>query len=448
MTAGSSVLLVSANRERLPQPVAPIGLLSVAAAIPSRHPTRLVDLCFEDDPHAALRAALRAETPDVVGIGLRNLHTNAYDGTEGLVAEYAALCRVVREEAPSARLVLGGSGFSLRPKTLLSALGADHGVVGEGERAFPFLLDALADRRALPALVDGGMAPQGPVVLGKARELDALPRPRRDLEDPRYRAFDGTVNVQTKRGCAFQCAYCDYPDLEGRKVRLRDPQAVVDEVVALADDPAVTHVFFVDSVFNVPRSHALAICDGLVRARSRLGWVAYVSPVGLDDELVQAMARAGCVGVEIGTDTASDASLKKLKKPFDLSDVRRAREACLRHGVFDCHTFVVGALDETRDEVARSLDFVDGLDPDLAVFIAFMEDREDRRIERARHRDAILDLLRERAPSRPGWVVPELGIRFGKKVLRLVERTGLRGPSWLALARMRRREILARASAE
>jgi radical SAM superfamily enzyme YgiQ (UPF0313 family) len=200
----------------------------------------------------------------------------------------------------------------------------------------------------------------------------------------------------------------------------------------------VSHVFFVDSVFNVPRSHALGISRALVERGTPLPWVCYGSPVSFDDELVGAMARAGCQGVEIGTDSGTEGMLERLRKPFGLGEVLRTRELFLAHGILDCHTFVLGALDETVDEVKATLDFVDRLAPDLAVFIVFMEDREEHSVHRARHRDAILELLAREAPPRPGWVVPELDIRFGEKLARAVRRSGTRGPSWLRLARMRR----------
>src|SRR5262249_17523062 len=118
--------------------------------------------------------------------------------------------------------------------------------------------------------------------------LDELDAPARDLIDPRYFEVDGTDNFQTKRGCAFHCTYCDYPDLEGRKVRLRSPEAIAEELVARAALSQVTHGFIVDSVFNVPRSHALAVCEALVRRGSPLPWVCYVSPASLDEEVVAA----------------------------------------------------------------------------------------------------------------------------------------------------------------
>lgn len=419
------VLLVSANRERLPSPVMPIGVLAVAGAVRDAHDVRVLDLCFEEDPKAAIARAVAEHAPDVVGLGLRNLHSNAYDGSEALIAQYQDVAATLRAATP-APLVLGGAAFSLRPTTLLERLGAQYGVVGEGERAFATLLQALSR----------GERP-GPLVRGEAAPLDSLPPVARDLSDPRYAEFDGTANVQTKRGCAFACSYCDYPDLEGRKVRVRDPEAIADDVAALAQVPGITHVFFVDSVFNVPPAHALATCEALERRGNPLPWVCYGSPVAFDEKLVAAMARARCLGVEIGTDAGTDAMLKRLHKPFRLSAVERTRELFAAHGVMDCHTFVLGAEGETADEARATLDFVRRLSPDVAVFIVFMEDREERSIHRARHRAEILELLARDAPKERGWIVPELGIRFGEKLSRLAARCGWRGPSWLELARRR-----------
>ncbi len=455
------VLLASANREKLPSPVVPLGVLAVAGALREAHEVRVVDLCFEDDPAGALARACAAFAPEVVGLGLRNLHTNAYDGTEALLGEYAALVAALRG-ATRAPLVLGGSGFSLQPEGLLARFGADHGVVGEGERPMRALVDELA-RGGRPArLVRGASAlPPAPASLlrpgapalsllrpGAPRgdDLDALPPPARDLVDPRYYELDGTDNVQTKRGCAFQCAYCDYPDLEGRKVRVRDPEAVADEVLARSRVPGVDYVFFVDSVFNVPRSHALAVCRALERRGSPLPWVCYGSPAAFDGELVAAMARAGCRGVEIGVDGGTEAALARLQKPFGLEQVRRARALFVEHDVLDCHTFVLGAFDESPAEVDETLAFVDELDPDVATFVVFMEDRESMNPHRARHREAILARLAELGAKRPGWVVPELGMRFNERLNASLRRNGQRGPSWLHLARLRREASLRRRS--
>ncbi len=419
------ILLVSANRERLPSPVMPLGLLSVAAALRDAHEVALVDLCFEEDAEAAVARAAAAFAPDLIGVGLRNLHGNDYRRDGRALDGWAAAVAAARR-ASGAPVVLGGAAFSLQPELLLARLGADGGVAGEGERAFRGLADAVARGGHVPRLLRGEPGP-----------LDGLPAPARDLADPRYLGWDGTANLQTKRGCAFACAYCDYPELEGRAVRVRDPDAVADEVAALAERPGTSHLFIVDSVFNAPRAHALAVCRALAARGGPLPWVCYASPVSVDGELAEAMAAARCVGVEVGSDAGNDETLARLRKPFRLDAVARAHRAFAAAGVRECHTFVLGAFDETVDEVRRTLDYVAALDPDVAVFLVFAEDRGDG--GRARHREAILALLSTEAPRQPGWVVPELGIRFGAPLERALRRAGHRGPSWLALATARPR---------
>ena len=420
------VLVVSANREVMPQAVVPLGAISVAAAAREAHEVAMVDLCFEDDPLEAVARAVEEVRPDVVGVGLRNLRLGTYAESDDLLGYYRDVVRAVRAST-RAPVVLGGAGFSLRPQTLLDELGADHGVVGEGERAFRGLCDDLEAGRTPPRLVSTA-------TYSGADTLDDLPRPARDLVDPRYYVRDGTDNVQTKRGCCFECAYCDYPDIEGRRFRLRDPARVAAEAAERAQAPGVSHLFFVDSVFNLPHAHAMTVCRELARTGVPMKWVAYVTPVGFDDALARAMAEAGCVGIEIGADSGDDAGLARLNKPFKVADIREAHALCVRHGLRDCHTFVLGVGDEGEEDVKQTLAFVDDLDPDVAVFVVFVEDREDRAIERARHRDAILRLLAAEAPKRKGWVVPELSIRFGDKVARLAARRRFRGPAWLALA--------------
>lgn len=429
------ILLVSANRERLPSPVVPIGVLYVAGAVRDAHDVRVVDLCFEADPHDALAGAIRAMRPELVGLGLRNLHDNSYTSSEPLLGYYESLVATIRA-ASRVPLVVGGAAVTLRPTSLLGRLEPDHLVLGEGEIAFRRIADQRARGEKPDRVVAAAAVMSRRRLAEQASDLDGA-APARDLLDPRYFEEDGTDVVQTKRGCAFQCTYCDYPDLEGRKVRVRDPALVAREMIACASRPGVSHVFFVDAVFNVPRSHALAICRELRAQGSRVPWICYVTPAGLDDELAASMAAAGCIGVEIGTDAGSAATLERLKKPFGTDDVVCAQRALRAYGILDCHTFILGTRGETAEQTEETLRFADALDPGVAVFMTAVEDREARTIGHSSRRNEILTLLDREARARPRWVVPELGIRFGARLTSVMRRRGVRGPTWLALAATR-----------
>ncbi|MBW2454822.1 MAG: cobalamin-dependent protein, partial [Deltaproteobacteria bacterium] len=334
------IAFVSANRERLPDPVVPIGLLYVMTATPGDHDKLLWDLCFEDDPLAAFRALLDEHTPDVVAIGMRNIQNSDYTGITNNLGIYRKLVAIVREKS-QATVVLGGGGYSVMPRELLEELRPDYGIAGEGERAFPALIAALATRPT------GERATIDPAALtdidnlhyfqddravstprsGPFLDLDQLVRPDRSVVDRRYYRETGIESVQTKRGCALRCDYCTYPIIEGRTVRMRDPAEVVAEMAELVENNAeIGHFFIVDSVFNIPPDHAKAICRGLLERACSVPWTCYANPLGFDAELASLMKQAGCVGMEIGTDSGCDEILAKLRKGFASRRVRETHQ--------------------------------------------------------------------------------------------------------------------------
>src|SRR5262249_26043525 len=141
------VLLVSANQERSPDPVAPLGLCYVATAVADAgHDVEVVDLCFRPDVETAIAESVDALRPEAIGVSLRNVDNCAFPDTVSYLPHYrrvVAACRAA-SEAP---IVLGGSAFTTMPAHYLRALGVPYGVVGEGDVTFPALLERLAARR-------------------------------------------------------------------------------------------------------------------------------------------------------------------------------------------------------------------------------------------------------------------------------------------------------------
>lgn len=438
------IAFVSANRETMPDAVIPFGLLHVMAATPARHERVLVDLCFEPEPEDAARRALRDFAPDLVAVGLRNVQNNDYSGISDNVAYYRRLMRAVRE-ATRAPVVLGGAGLSVMPEALLGALEADLAIAGEGEVAFPRLVEALEARAPLEE-VPGLYRRIGERVLAPRRapgwvRLDELAPLDRGALDPRYYARYGIDSVQTKRGCRLRCTYCTYPQIEGRSVRRKDPRLVADDLERVrAAHPGVRHAFVVDSVFNLPPAHAMEVCDAILERGLDVPWTCYVNPVAFDGALAERMVRAGCAGVEIGSDSGTDVVLARLEKGFDTTAVRGAHAVCEGAGLKDCHTFVLGTPGETLDDVRRTLDFVIDLDPYAAILLPWVDDQEavdpGQRAARRRLREDVLALLEGAAADFPRWILPPLGTNFHEPTFDGLRERGLHGPLWQHIRRI------------
>lgn len=356
------VLLVSTNREKSPQTIVPLGVCCVASAAEAAgHEAALLDMCFERDPVRAMMDAARSFQPDVAGFSIRNFDNCDYVSPRSYLPETAEVIVACRE-ACGAKIVLGGPAVSQAPEVLLRTLGGDIAVVGEGEEAFPALLRAMengSDILAVPGVVVGERSALSQCL--PEASLAAVPdaRPARWLELRRYRAHDAALPVQTKRGCAFECAYCTYPLLEGREWRLRNPEWVAEQV-AEAPKAGLRSVDFVDSVFGLPRDHAVACCEAIARrTQGRLPLSTMdLNPLGCSPELVRAMNAAGFSAVGITAESGSDVMLDSLRKGFTSDDLRRAALNMKALDATRLWVFMLGGPGETEATVRETARFI------------------------------------------------------------------------------------------
>jgi radical SAM superfamily enzyme YgiQ (UPF0313 family) len=360
------VLLVSTNRERAPQPVVPNGVACVAAALTEAgHHVRVLDLCFVGDPFRASREAVRSFSPDVIGVSIRNIDNSDLIALRHYTPEAAAVTAALRDAAPHATVVAGGAAFGVAPASLTDALEVDWAVAGDGERATVALLDALAagrDPGEVPGLVRRDAGGTRLVPPGGDGRLDTLPETRQQdwIDIAAYQRRGATVPIQTKRGCVFKCVYCTYLNVEGWGYRLREPESVADEIAALARERGVRRFEFVDSTFNSPPRHAIAVCEAIVRRNLRVHLdTTNFTPASATPDLLAAMGPAGFRWLGITAESASDPVLARLEKGFDAQQVRNVAERVERAGMRVLWIFLVGGPGETRETLDETLRFAE-----------------------------------------------------------------------------------------
>ncbi|MBI1817488.1 MAG: cobalamin B12-binding domain-containing protein [Deltaproteobacteria bacterium] len=454
------VLLISANTEKLPDPVFPIGAAYMAAVAEQHgHAVDTLDLCFLDAPRPALDEKIRACDPQVVGISLRNLDSSSYPQNTSYIDDYQRLIAAVRE-LTGAPIVLGGAGFTITPQTILEYLGADVGVVGEGEMAFPWILQQLAGGQPLASTpeficepVNGGVCVSS---VARIKQLDVTGIPMRQRFDmQRYYERGGALNIQTKRGCYFECVFCSYPLIEGSKVRMRTATTVVDEMQAMRAEFGIRHWFFVDNIFNMPIRHAKDVCAEIIARELDVEWSAYLNPKFMDAELCDLMARSGCKAIEFGTDSGAPAMIENLKKEFSVDDLRHASALCHQYRLKFCHSLIFGGPGETSQTVTQTLDLMDELKPTAVIAftgirvlpgtgmvdIALRDgqiDPDDNLLYPKFYispnlRDELIDRIEAYAHTHTNWIVPGKGIKTNIQVLQKLRERKIKGQLWRLL---------------
>jgi len=362
------VALISANTEQVNMPVLPLGMARVAAAVEEAgHETRILNLMRPEHVSRSLDDALLGFQPDVIGISVRNIDDQYRESPNFLLPPVRQVVQECRRLSP-APLVLGGPGYSIFPEEVLQYLQADYGIRGEGEHAFPLLLDRL-EQGLSPSDVPGLVAPRegekrDPL---RIRSLDGFPLPQPD----RHLPIPADVNreeiwvpFQTRRGCPMCCSYCSTPLIEGGFIRRQSVAAAVENLKAYAA-AGYKRFFFVDNTFNLPPSYAEALCEAIIQAGLDLAWQAIIYPLRLNPRLADKMARAGCVGASIGFESGSPQILRALNKRFSPEDVRQASRVLADQGISRMGFLLLGGPGETRESVEESIAFADSLSPEL-----------------------------------------------------------------------------------
>jgi radical SAM superfamily enzyme YgiQ (UPF0313 family) len=362
-------MLTLINTNRMVPPIGPIGLDYVAAAVKKAGiDVDVLDLCLCDGPDAAIQSYFASNSPELVGISFRNADDSFWPSAEWFVPGLAETVTKLRQ-VTDAPIVIGGVGFSIFAQRIVKYTGTDFGIRGDGEDAIVSLLQALQNGRRFET-VDGLIWHQDGVIRSNLAAWPSplsLPTTRNAVNNFAYFQRGGQCGLETKRGCNRRCSYCADHLAKGMTLRPRDPREVADEVESLiAQGVEVLHLC--DSEFNVPRNHAYAVCEELVRRSlaERVRWYTYMAVVPFDAALATMMSRAGCIGIDFTGDSACPSMLKAYRQPHLKEDLASAARLCRDNGIKVMIDLLLGGPGETPQTVAQTIDLIKQINPDCA----------------------------------------------------------------------------------
>jgi len=204
-------------------------------------------------------------------------------------------------------------------------------------------------------------------------DVNELPFPAWNHIDPKWYRDGGKrfpfITLISGRGCFGRCTFCrDVPLMEGKKLRMRDPELVVDEIeYDFSLFPYLNEVMFETDTFTALPSHVEGVCQEILKRNLKITWSCNCR-TDVDLELLPLMKRAGCrmlmVGFEFGTQEALDA----VRKGTTLEQsVRLARES-QRFGFTVHGCFMFGAPGETMESALKTIEFAKSLPMDTVQF--------------------------------------------------------------------------------
>jgi radical SAM superfamily enzyme YgiQ (UPF0313 family) len=241
-------------------------------------------------------------------------------------------------------VVMGGFHATLAPEECQEHV--DALVLGEGEISWPQLLRDFQAGRLQSRYQAQELSP-----------LVNLPVPRFDLLNlKRYKLLN--IPSQTTRGCPYNCNFCEVTQVYGGKFRHRPVEEVIEEIKVIQRLTGSSFIYFVDDNFVANRRHAMAIMERLIPLKLIYGCLATAN-VGDDPELLDLMARSGCLHVNIGMETISAESLRAInKKQNKIKEYERQFKALRDRGIGFSVNVMFGLDGDRQDIFANTVDFL------------------------------------------------------------------------------------------
>lgn len=203
-------------------------------------------------------------------------------------------------------------------------------------------------------------------------DLDSLPFPARDLINNSLYVRPDTGEPQTTlvatRGCPYPCIFCLAGKVSGRRVRVRSPENILEEIKECRERFGIRNFLFRGDTFTYNREWAKSLCKAIIAEFPEISWCCNSRVDTLDRELVKMMKRAGCWLVALGVESGSDLSLKKMHKGQRVEDARRAVRLLKEEGIKVSCYFILGLPWEGEEEIKLSIKLAQELRADFTEF--------------------------------------------------------------------------------
>ncbi|HSB11719.1 MAG TPA: radical SAM protein [Blastocatellia bacterium] len=338
-----------------------LGLLSLAAVAEADghtlqiyDPKRLIKsgrLPYDSTLYERAAFDILSERPDTVGF-------TALGCSFLFALNVAAL---IKDREPDLPILLGGPHATMLHRQILARFTQFDIIVRyEADEIFPAVLANL-DQRSFHDI--SGLSWRGSTVRGPhfnpgkplVHDLDRLPiasyhhYPVSDL------GLD-LLRIEAGRGCPFMCTFCSTASFFQRSFRLKSAARLVTELDRLHASYGFSDFKLDHDLFTVNRRKVLEFCEA-VRGRP-YRWRASARIDCVDEELLNRMAEAGCVGLYFGIETGSARMQQVAKKRLDLELVEPTLAVAEHLGISTTASFITGYPEELEEDQADTLDLL------------------------------------------------------------------------------------------
>ena len=363
----------------------PYGLGLLSRQLENRaYDTKIVDLNFEIMKnvntlpietfdydkvwHRKIERTFREFNPDLIGITC--MYTMIHPSMQAVV-DY------IKQSISDRPLIAGGAHPALAAEEVLKkGKGIDFISLYESDNSFPDMVDFVNGRASknkltqVATLIDNDFVSVNERNVPSSEVITSRPS-YQDLPIGKYTDY-GKIGVYASwlrgddikcstilksRGCRAHCSFCSVREFNGRGVRHRPADDVVDEMEWLRDDYGIQHFVWLDDDLLNDKKRTMEVFNKMVDRRLGITWDASngVIAAALDEELAHASEASGCIGMSFGIESGNEEILKRIHKPATIDRFFKAAEILDRHTNIYTKGFLIIGFPEDGEHPAETI---------------------------------------------------------------------------------------------
>ena len=282
---------------------------------------------------------------------------------------------IAKKVNPDCVTVLGGCHATFYDdKALEECPQLDVIVRKEGEYTVLEIADRLKENKQISDVVGTTCRKDGKILRNPDRpyveNLDELPFPSHHLElIGRLQKNEAVIfPITTSRGCVYWCDFCTAVRMFGRKLRLRSPKNVVDEIEFLYKTYGATMFSFYDDAFTFSQSRTEEMCREIKSRNLKIKWNCQTRVDMVTKELLIEMKESGCTDVWFGIESGSQPLVNAMGKGISIEQTMRAFKWTREVGLMTVGFVVLGFPGETKETIWETVKLVGKINPNDVVY--------------------------------------------------------------------------------
>ena len=316
--------------------------------------------------------------PDVIGVSLMGVQNE-------WLKDVTSHLRVKGFKQP---IIVGGPEASYAPEEVIKMDGVTAICIGEGEETMKDFVDAVMQKKSFDGIDNLWVIKDAEgtkkIIKNEVRklenDLDLIPNPDRELyrKEAYFSGGKPYELFEASRGCPFDCSFCfihQFRDMyrrKGKGLRLRTPQLVVDDIKETHRQHGIKQVMFVDSTFNLNKKWLMEFCE-LFAEQTDLIMTVNIRADIMDDEIMQALAKARCNPARFAIETGSEEMRNGiLEKQLTNEQIQNTARLFKKYNVPFVTYNMMGMPNETLEMAWKTIKMNQEINPDVVSMELFM----------------------------------------------------------------------------